>query len=103
MHGGRKTICRRVAHPDGVGLGAEFGNRADGAKDFFLHDLHVFGDIGEDGGLDEVAFFAVTVTADLDLGAFLLSSIDITVDGVISFALCIGFEFLEWRYDRLTP
>jgi len=42
-----------------------------------LHDLHVLGDVGEDGGLDEVALVALAVAADLDGGAGFLAGLDV--------------------------
>ena len=34
----------------------EFCDGDDGTEDFFLHYFHFFVDVGEDGGLDEVAW-----------------------------------------------
>ncbi len=78
VDGRGETVGGRVADADGVLFGFEFGNRADGAEDFFLHDLHVFADAGEDGGLDEVALLSVTLAADFDLGAFFLAGVDVS-------------------------
>lgn len=77
MHRGGETVGGDVAQADGVGLVLELGNRADRAEDFFLHDLHVFGDVAEDGGLDEVAFFAVALAAGFDFGAFFFAGVDV--------------------------
>lgn len=77
MHGGGEAIGRSVADADGVGLGGELGDGADGTEDFFLHDLHVFGDVAEDGGLDEVARFAVAGAARFDGRAFFFAGVDV--------------------------
>ena len=69
VHGGGEAIGGGVADADGLLLGLELGDGADGAEDLFLHDLHVLGDVGEDGWLDEVALVALAVATDLDLGA----------------------------------
>lgn len=75
---GGKTVCSTVADPDGISLVLELGNGADGAEDFFLHDLHVFADVGEDRWLDEVTLFSVALAPNFDLGAFLLSLLDVS-------------------------
>lgn len=58
VHSGGEAVGGGIAEADGVFFGLELGDGADGAEDFFLHDLHVFADVGEDGRLDEVAFLA---------------------------------------------
>ena len=78
VDGGGETVGGAVADPDGVFLVLELGDGADGAKDLFLHDLHVFADVGEDGRFDEVAFLAVAVAADFDLGAGFLAFFDVS-------------------------
>ena len=80
MHGGSKAVGGVVANADGLGLVLELGDGADRAEDLFLHDLHVFGHVGEDGGLDEVALVAVALAADLDFGAFFLAMVDVAGD-----------------------
>ena len=77
VDGGGEAVGRRVAEADGVVFVLELGDGADGAKDFFLHDLHVFRHAREDGRLDEVALFAVALAADLDFGAFFPAGVDI--------------------------
>ena len=84
MDGGGETVCGGVAKTDGILLVLKFGNRADGAENFFLHDLHVFADIGEDSGLDKVAFLAVTLTAGFDLCALFLPNIDVSKEQLAS-------------------
>lgn len=79
VDGGSEAVGGVVADADGVGFVGEFGNGADGAEDFFLHDLHVFADAGEDGGFDEVAFVAVAAAADFDLGALLFTVVDVAI------------------------
>ena len=97
MDGGGETVGGGVAEADGVVFGLEFGDGADGTKDFFLHYLHVFGDAGEDGRLDEVAFFAVALAADFHFGALFSAGIDVS-----TFAL----EFMvsiKGSWIMLTP
>ena len=77
MHGGSKAVGGGVTETDGVFLGLEFGNGANGAKDLFLHDLHIFGDVGEDGRLDVITLLAVAVTTNLDFRALLLACINV--------------------------
>lgn len=77
VDGGGETVGGTVADADGVFFRLEFGDGADRAKDFFLHDLHVLADAREDGGLDEVTLLTVTLTADFDFGAFLLALFNI--------------------------
>ena len=77
MNCGGETVGAGVSKTDGVLFGLEFSDGADGAEDLFLHDLHVFTDVGEDSWLNEVTFFAVTVAADFDLGALLLASVNV--------------------------
>lgn len=77
VHGGGKAVGALVAGGDDLLLGGELGDGADGAEDLLLHDLHVLGDVGEDGGLDEVALVALAVAADLDGGAGFLAGLDV--------------------------
>lgn len=77
MNGGSKTISRGVANTDSILLGLELGDRANRAEDFLLHDLHVFRHIAKDGRLDEVALVTFALTADFDLCAGLLASLDV--------------------------
>lgn len=81
VDGGGKTVGGAVADPDGLVLVLEFGDRADRAEDLFLHDLHVFADVGEDGRFDEVTLVAVAFAANLDLGASLLALFNVTSYG----------------------
>lgn len=82
VHGSGKAVGTLVAGLDDFLLGLELADGADGAEDFFLHDLHVRADVGEDGGLDEVALVAVTFTASLDLGTGFLAGLDVLHDSV---------------------
>jgi hypothetical protein len=77
VHGGGEAVCAGVAELDGVLLGLELGDRADGAEDLLFHDLHVFCDVGEDGGLDEVALVTLTLAAGLDGGTGVLAGLDV--------------------------
>ena len=79
VDGGGEAVGRRIAETDGVGFVFELGDGADGAEDFFLHDLHVFRDAGEDGRLDEIALFAVALAADFDFGAFFPAGVDVAL------------------------
>ena len=78
VNGGGETVGGGVAEADGVVFGLELGDGADGAEDFFLHYLHVFGDAGEDGRLDVVALFAVAFAADFDFGALFLAGVNVS-------------------------
>lgn len=78
VDGSGETVGGAVTDSDGIRLVFELGDGADGAEYFFLHDLHVFADIGEDGGLDEVALLSMALATDFDLGAFLLSLLDVS-------------------------
>ena len=75
-----ETVGGLVAELDGFVLGLELGDGADGAEDLFLHDLHVLGDVGEDGGFDEEALVALAVAADFDSGACVLAGLDVAVN-----------------------
>lgn len=74
-----KAVCGGVGNLDDIGLVLEFGDCADGAEDLFLLNLHVLGDVGEDGGLDEVTLLALAVTTGLDGGTSLLALINVAV------------------------
>ena len=78
----RKTVGGAVADFDGFFLGLELGDGADGTKDLFLHDLHVIGDVTENGGLDEVALLALALAANLDGSTGLLAVLDVANYGV---------------------
>lgn len=83
VDGGGKTVGGGVAETDGVIFRLEFGDGADGAKDLFLHYLHVFGDAREDGRLDKIALFSVPLPADLDFGALLLTGINVSAFALV--------------------
>ena len=97
VDGGGEAVGRRVAEADGVVFVLELGDGADGAEDFFLHDLHVFRHAREDGRLDEVALFAVALAADFDFGALFPAGVDIA-----AFALVCGL-IGRWQYMRGLP
>ena len=88
MDCGGKTVGGGISETDGILFGLEFSDGADGAEDLFLHDLHVFADVGEDGWLNEVTFFAVTVTADFDLGALLLAGVNVAKEVLVNESPC---------------
>ena len=81
---GGETVGGGVSETDGVLFGLEFSDGADGAEDLFLHDLHVFADVGEDGRLDEVTFLAVTFAADFDFGALFLAGVDVATETLVN-------------------
>lgn len=72
-----ETVCAGVAELDGILLGLELGDRADGAEDLLFHDLHVLCDVGEDRGLDEVALVTLTLATGLNGGTGVLASLDV--------------------------
>lgn len=74
-----KTVCGVVTNADGVFLGLEFGDGADGSEDLLLHDGHVVLDVGEDGGLDEVSLVALALAASDDGGTLVLTGLDVTI------------------------
>lgn len=78
-----KTINGVVGHLEDLLLGVELGDSADGAEDLFLHDLHLGADVGEDGGLDEVALVTVTGTTSLDCSALALAGLNVLHDTII--------------------
>ena len=80
MQGGGETIGGAVTDLDGVFFGFEFGDGANGAEDFFLHDLHVFTDIGKDGGFDKVTFIAFPFATAFDFGPFLFTGVNVSVE-----------------------
>ena len=84
MHGGREAVGGRVADLDGLLLRLEFADGADGAEDLLLHNLHVLGDVGEDGGLDEVTLVALAIAADLDLGACVFAGFDVAGNSLLA-------------------
>lgn len=53
---GREPVLGGVGLPDGVLFSGERGDRGDGTEDFLAEDRGVVGDVGEDGGLVEVAW-----------------------------------------------
>lgn len=83
VDGSSKAVVGVVAELDDLLLGGELGDGADGAEDLLLHDLHVVTDVGEDGGLDEVALVTVALTTSLDSSTLLLTGLDVTHDAVI--------------------
>lgn len=83
VDGGGEAVLGVVAEPDGLLLGRELGDGADGPENLLLHDLHVVRDVGKDGGLDEVALVAVALAARDDGGAVLLARLDVAHDAVV--------------------
>lgn len=56
-----------VGPGDDLLLGLEGVDSDDGSKDFLAHNLGIVGNVGEDGGLDEEALVADTVSAGDEL------------------------------------
>lgn len=83
VDGGGKTVVGVVAELDNLIFGGELGDSADRAEDLLPHDLHVRLDVGEDGGLDEVALVTVALAANLDSSTLLLTGLDVAHDAVI--------------------
>jgi hypothetical protein len=77
VNGGGKTVCAGVAELDGILLGLELGDRADGAEDLLFHNLHVLCDVGEDRGLDEVALVTLALATGLNGGTGILAGLDV--------------------------
>lgn len=89
VDGGGETVGGRVTDADGLLLGLELGDGAHGAEDLLLHDLHVFSDVGEDGGLDEETLVTLAVATGLDLGACILAGLDVAVIELSVYVLCL--------------
>ena len=77
VESGSETICGRVANLNDLFLGLELGNCAYWAENLFLLNLHVLGNVGEDGGLNEVALVTLSLTTSLDSGARLLTILNV--------------------------
>lgn len=60
----------------------ELGDSNNRTKDFFLHNLHAFLDISENGRLNEVALVTKTFAAHVASGTFLLAGFDVSHDTV---------------------
>lgn len=78
-----KTVDGVVGGLDDLLLSLELGDDDDGAEDLLLDDLHVGLDVGEDGGLDEVAGLAVADTTGEDVGTLLLAALNVVHDAVV--------------------
>lgn len=79
MHGSSEAVCSVVADGNGILLVLELGNGTDGTEDLFLHNTHVFGDVGEDGRFDEEALGTDALATSFDLGAGRLTLLDVAV------------------------
>lgn len=77
---GSKTVGGAVTELDNLLLGLELGDGADWAEDLLLDDLHVLGDVGEDGWLDEVSLVTLAVTTNLDVGTSVLAGLDVAAN-----------------------
>jgi hypothetical protein len=76
------TVVSVVGNPDGFLLRLELLDSADRSEDLLLDNLHVFADVGEDGGLDVVALGAETLTTGDHASAGLLAVLDVAHDPV---------------------
>ena len=83
VNGGSKTVGGRIASLDDLLLGLELGDGADRAEDFLPNNLHVLGDVGEDGRLDEVALVTLAVATDLDGSTTLLALLDVAIESKV--------------------
>lgn len=72
-----EAVCGIVSNLDDLSLVLELGDCADGAEDLFTLDLHVLVDVGEDGGLNEVALVTLAFATSLDSGTLLLTLLDV--------------------------
>ena len=76
------TVVGTVTNADGIGLILELGDGDNGAEDLLLGDLHFGSDVGENGGLDEVALGTVALTTQGDSGTLVLAVVDVLHDAV---------------------
>ena len=79
----REAISAGVCRLENLLFRFELGDGADGAEDLFLHDLHVFRDVGEDGRLDEISLITMALTTSDDGGTLLLPLFNVAHDTVI--------------------
>lgn len=76
------TVVGAVTNANSIGLILELGDSDNGAEDLLLGDLHVGSDVGENGGLDEVALSTVALTTHGDGGTLVLAVVDVLHDTV---------------------
>lgn len=89
VDGGGETVSGGVTELDDLLLSLELGDGANWAEDLLLDNLHVLGDVGEDGWLDEVTLVTLAVTTDLDVGTSLLAGLDVA-GKMLVFAVTYG-------------
>mmetsp|Transcript_34092 Transcript_34092/g.61455 ORF Transcript_34092/g.61455 Transcript_34092/m.61455 type:complete len:545 (-) Transcript_34092:51-1685(-) len=77
---GGKTVVGGVGASDHLIEGAVLKDGLDGSEDLLPGDLHVVGDVGEDGGGDVVTLVADAAATDIQLGALGLSVLDVRQD-----------------------
>lgn len=82
VDGGGETVGGVVTDPDGILFGLELLDANNGSEDLLLDNLHVRGDVSEDGGLDVVALVTVALTTDQEVRTVLLTLIDEAHDPV---------------------
>ena len=100
MNAGGKTVERLMSLLENILNVFEFGNSNDGSENLFLHNLHLLIDAGEDCGLNEITFFAMTFAAEFDFRSLVLSRLDVIHDSCeLEFRNlwtldCLGFEWV---------
>jgi len=100
MNAGGKTVERLMSLLENILNVFEFGNSNDGSENLFLHNLHLLIDTGEDCGLNEITFFAMTFAAEFDFSTLVLSGLDVIHDSCeLEFRDlwtldCLGFEWV---------
>ena len=82
VNGGSKTVVSVVADLDSFFLILELLDGHDGAENLFVVNLHVLGDVGEDGGVDEVTCATNSVATNGQGSTFLLAVLDVFHDSV---------------------
>jgi len=89
-----KTVHGRIGSLDDLMHVLELDQALHRAKDLIRGNLHVVGDVRENGRLDEEAFVSDTRSAGLELGALLLAELDVAENllelGVINLGSLLG-------------
>jgi len=87
---GGETVVATVGTLDGLIQGAEAHDAHDGAEDLLAGDGHIVLDIGEDGGLDEVAGLLNGLSSNNAVGSLALSGLDVLPDGLLLLSRNLG-------------
>lgn len=88
-----ETVGGAVTNADSILLGLELGNSANGAEDLLLHDLHVLGDVGENGGLNEVTLVTLTLATSLESSTRGLAVVNVAINQLAFCCLSRGTIF----------